>query len=286
MSYMLVILIASLVLDNSLVIAVLGLVTVVVPALLALLSERAKGKRLEVIIAKLEEMLSEEDNTTIFKDEEIAELRAFITKNKLPNTEIAESADPVLTGQSLGIGVVAPTGKLVVWVGRPLTDSPRYVLFTSNKTEDGIAIKVRDYPGGRLWQHPGATPQAEPHFQLQDVPLTLDALWASARCHLPASGRLDHRVEDFPRWEERLRSLTDGHERAGLRTFAAAVPTQVKCVLLMLSSAQQPPPREEVGWHAAHPSADGMSYVATTRKLTGLIPGKSIERSLEHTGNP
>ena len=44
----------------------------------------------------------------------------------------------------------------------------------------------------------------------------------------------------------------------------------------MLSSAQPPPPREEVAWHAAHQTADGMSYIATTRVLTGLVSNKSV----------
>ena len=47
-------------------------------------------------------------------------------------------------------------------------------------------------------------------------------------------------------------------------------------VLLMLSSDQPPPPVEEVRWHAAQCAEAGASAVVTTRRLTGLTPGRSI----------
>lgn len=70
--------------------------------------------------------------------------------------------------------------------------------------------------------------------------------------------------------------MTDGHRGPDSRRFATAIAAGTRNVLLMLASTQKPPPRQEAHWHATHPSVDGMSYVATTRKLSGMTPGRSV----------
>ncbi len=47
-------------------------------------------------------------------------------------------------------------------------------------------------------------------------------------------------------------------------------------VLLMLSSDQPPPPEEEVAWHAEQCARGATTALVTTRRLTGLTPGRSV----------
>jgi hypothetical protein len=49
----------------------------------------------------------------------------------------------------------------------------------------------------------------------------------------------------------------------------------VRNVLLMLSSHEPPPPREEVAWHANTSTQEGVTYLVTTKVLTNLVPGQS-----------
>ena len=46
--------------------------------------------------------------------------------------------------------------------------------------------------------------------------------------------------------------------------------------LLMLSSAELPPPRDEMRFHARRCREQGETYLATTRKIEGLTPGVSV----------
>lgn len=47
-------------------------------------------------------------------------------------------------------------------------------------------------------------------------------------------------------------------------------------VLLMLSAEHPPPPLEEVRWHATQCADGSPTAVVTTRRLTGLVPGRSV----------
>jgi hypothetical protein len=49
----------------------------------------------------------------------------------------------------------------------------------------------------------------------------------------------------------------------------------IRNVLLMFSTDQPPDPVEEMRWHARQCAADGTTAVVTTRKVTGLTPGRS-----------
>jgi len=285
-------LLAALVLDNSLAVAILGFLTGALPGLWAFLSERSKLKRTEAVVARqeatirkqeasvirLEELVSQLENARVSLTDRIEDLFEEIKKNR-PTTSIEAGPPRALDVSNSIFGqpstILTASGKFVVWIGPPLTDSPRYVLLTWAKEGGAIGFKLRDYIGGQIFQHQGATRSAEAGFHVGECPLDFESLWSAARCHTQARGELDHAVSDFGWWRQRLGLMTAGHESPESRNFSGVI-TESRNVLLMLSSTQKPPPRDEAHWHAAHRSAEGVSYIATTRKLTGLTAGSSV----------
>ncbi len=287
-------LLAALVLDNSLVIAILALCTGLVPGLLAWLNERSKVKilerqiqQLEGLAKRLEELITNQENVRISLEGQIEELTGALrtlavaranqgADSELMTTEVSSLIEPEAPAEMSGDFPPGQDGKYVVWVPGTLVDSPRYALLTWSKTGDRIGFKLRDYIGGKLFQSPGSPPGREAGFDLFECPLAIENLWSTARGHMLARGEFLKAVSDHSWWKARLAEMTAGHDSAEANGLISAISEGIRNVLLMLASTQNPPPREEIRWHAANPSEDGLSYVATTRMLTGLKAGRSV----------
>ena len=99
-------------------------------------------------------------------------------------------------------------GSYVLWVGPPLAATPRYVHFSWGGPAGPEAFKVRDYIGGKLQQHGGATRQPEPGFSISECSMSRDEVWAAAEERILARGELFHKVQDFNWWRPRLAEMT------------------------------------------------------------------------------
>ena len=91
----------------------------------------------------------------------------------------------------------------VIWWGKSV-ESERFV----HLSVTGVAFKVRDYIGGELRQHLGATPQPEDGFRLMEQLPSLDNVWKSARVRYPAKGPLRKSTTDFLWWKDTLTKMT------------------------------------------------------------------------------
>jgi Protein of unknown function (DUF2442) len=117
--------------------------------------------------------------------------------------------DQGLAGDEGAVGgvITGERGRYVLLVGPPLVPSPRYVHFSWGGRAGPLSFKLRDYIGGILFQHPGATPQPEDDFRIVECPMGRDEVWAAAQRHIPARGELLHKVRDFPWWRKKLTEM-------------------------------------------------------------------------------